>query len=153
MYTGRGILIYRPLNVEEVFLMAKKESREAGFSLLGMLIAVGIVAVLAMIAVPKFNSAVAKANTAKIQADLSTIETAMGVYTVEKGKDPGSMADLKEYIVDAENLKPPQGKCFLRDQQELVLEKDAEYTIGVPGGETGEKRALCDGHALSEFGI
>lgn len=38
---------------------------EAGFTLIGMLIAVGIVAILAMIAVPKFTSAIASANTAR----------------------------------------------------------------------------------------
>lgn len=62
---------------------------EAGFTLIGMLIAVGIVAILAMIAVPKFTSAITSANTAKIQSDLSTLDTAIAVYEIDTGKTPG----------------------------------------------------------------
>ena len=64
---------------------------EAGFTLIGMLIAVGIVAILAMIAVPKFTSAITSANTAKIQSDLSTLDTAIAVYEIDTGKTPGAI--------------------------------------------------------------
>ena len=61
---------------------------EAGFTLIGMLIAVGIVAILALIAVPKITSAIASANTARIQSDLSTLITAIAVYEIDYGKAP-----------------------------------------------------------------
>ena len=71
---------------------------EAGFTLIGMLIAVGIVAILAMIAVPKFTSAIASANTAKIQSDLSTLDTAIALYEIDNGKPPTGIADLKSEL-------------------------------------------------------
>lgn len=131
--------------------MSQNKNREAGFSLLGMLIAVGIVAVLAAIAVPKFQSAVARANTARIQADLSTIETAMGVYAIEKGVTPasGDLSNLEDYIVDAKNLKPPTGQCWI-DGELKTLSDNATYSIGKAGDEK-ENRALCDGRPLSAF--
>lgn len=131
--------------------MPQHKVKEAGFSLLGMLIAVGIVAVLAAIAVPKFNSAVAKANTAKIQADLSTIETAIGVYTIEKGATPvsGDLTALTDYIVDARNLKPPTGQCLVNGEV-TKLSDNAAYSIGTVG-DGKEIRALCDGKSLAEF--
>ena len=45
------------------------KTREGGFTLIGMLVAVAIIGVLAMIAVPKFTNAITSANTAKVQAD------------------------------------------------------------------------------------
>ncbi|WP_303105711.1 competence type IV pilus major pilin ComGC [uncultured Mitsuokella sp.] len=132
--------------------MSQNKRQETGFSLLGMLIAVGIVAVLAAIAVPKFHSAVAKANTAKIQADLSTIETAMGVYALEKGVFPtsGDLSALDDYIVDAKNLKPPTGQCLVNGEL-TTLSDNAAYSIG-KAGDGEEMRALCDGKTLSAFG-
>lgn len=131
--------------------MSQNKRQEAGFSLLGMLIAVGIVAVLAAIAVPKFQSAVAKANTARIQADLSTIETAMGVYALEKGVFPtsGDLSHLEDYIVDVKNLKPPTGQCWIDGKLE-TLSDNASYSIG-KSGDGEELRALCDGKPLSSF--
>ncbi|WP_302296427.1 competence type IV pilus major pilin ComGC [Mitsuokella multacida] len=95
---------------------------EAGFTLIGMLIAVGIVAILAMIAVPKFTSAIASANTAKIQSDLSTLDTAVALYEIDNGATPSALADLKEYLQDAD-VKPPTGKCYLNGKEAPVPDK------------------------------
>lgn len=86
------------------------KTREGGFTLIGMLVAVAIIGVLAMIAVPKFTNAITSANTAKVQADLSTIDAAVATYRIDKGSDPGSYSQLKGYIRDFENVKPPKGK-------------------------------------------
>ena len=99
---------------------------EAGFTLIGMLIAVGIVAILAMIAVPKFTSAITSANTAKIQSDLSTLDTAIAVYEIDTGKTPGAIADLKDYLQDT-TIAPPKGKCYLEGAATEITAK--EYTI------------------------
>lgn len=118
------------------------QSKEAGFTLIGMLIAVGIVAILAMIAVPKFTSAIASANTAKIQSDLSTLDTAIAVYTIENGETPKQIADLEEYLQDAK-VKPPTGDCYVQGEKKTVPDK--EYKI-----EQG--RAVCGtGNTVSNF--
>lgn len=115
---------------------------EAGFTLIGMLIAVGIVAILAMIAVPKFTSAIASANTAKIQSDLSTLDTAVALYEIDNGATPSTVADLKEYLQDAE-VKPPTGKCYLKGKEDKV--PATEYTIK-------NGRAYCgEGNTVGAF--
>ncbi|XOQ25452.1 MAG: Pullulanase secretion protein pulG [Mitsuokella multacida] len=124
--------------------MRTKEMRtnEAGFTLIGMLIAVGIVAILAMIAVPKFTSAIASANTAKIQSDLSTLDTAIAVYTIENGKAPEKVEDLKDYLQD-EKVKPPTGKCYLNGKEEDI--PNTSYTIE-------NNRAVCGaGNTVTKF--
>lgn len=131
-----------------------KSSKEAGFSLIGIVIAVMIVGVMATIAVPKFNSAIALANTSKVQADLTTLDAAIGLYTAERGYSPNSLSDLSDYVSDLAKLKPPQGDCRLKNGEIITL-KDASYEIILGDGEAlikGEKRAACNGHTAGEFG-
>lgn len=116
---------------------------EAGFTLIGMLIAVGIVAILAMIAVPKFTSAIASANTAKIQSDLSTLNTAIAVYEIDNGKAPTDIKDLADYLQDT-NIKPPSGKCYVEGN--LADVGAAAYTI-----DKTNSRALCNNKAVGAF--
>lgn len=116
---------------------------EAGFTLIGILIAVGIVAILAMIAVPKFTSAIASANTAKIQSDLSTLNTAIAVYEIDNGKAPTDIKDLADYLQDT-NIKPPSGKCYVEGN--LADVGAAAYTI-----DKTNSRALCNNKAVGAF--
>ncbi len=80
---------------------------QRGFSLLSTLLAVMILAVILAIAVPRFSSAIATANTVKVQADLTALDTAIVLYQTAKGKNPASIDDLAEYVTDIKNLKPP----------------------------------------------
>lgn len=116
---------------------------EAGFTLIGMLIAVGIVAILALIAVPKFTSAIASANTARIQSDLSTLNTAIAVYEIDNGKAPKEISDLKDYL-QSTDIKPPTGQCYVNGKS--VKLEAAAYTI-----DTDNRQALCNGNAIGAF--
>ncbi|MGN0950990.1 MAG: competence type IV pilus major pilin ComGC [Mitsuokella sp.] len=120
-----------------------RQSKEAGFTLIGMLIAVGIVAILAMIAVPKFTSAIASANTARIQADLSTINTAISVYEIENGEYPENIGDLGNYLQNTKP-KPPTGKCYINGSETKIPE--GGYDI-----DRSTHQATCGGKKIAEF--
>ena len=128
------------------------ESRQAGFSLIGVLVAVAIIGVMAAIAVPKFAATIMTANTAKVQSDLTTLDAAIAVYQLEKGYEPPTLDELGEYVSDLESLKPPKGKCRLKDGTIITLE-DAKYTLrkGTANGIEGA-RAVCADHTAGEFG-
>lgn len=129
--------------------MVAKYDREAGFTLLSMLIVVAIIGIIATIAVPKFNSVLASANTAKIQADLSAIDSAIAVYEIDYGHAPASFESLDAYI-DTANTKPPKGRYNLRQgtaPQELA--EGETYSIRKVDART---RAVCAGHTAEEFG-
>ena len=129
--------------------MPSTKEREAGFTLISMLIVVAIIGVLATIAVPKFNSVMASANTAKVKADLSAIDSAIAVYELDYGKPPRKFEDLQAYI-DTETTKPPKGKCNLKNETKpLELKENGVYTVNDKGG---RKRALCEDHTAEEFG-
>ncbi len=128
------------------------DSRQAGFSLISVLVAVAIIAVMASIAVPKFTTTIMTANTAKVQSDLSTLDAAIAVFQLEKGREPLTLDELKDYVSDIGSLKPPKGKCMLKDGTILTLENE-QYglrkgdTKGVDGA-----RAICAEHTAGEFG-
>lgn len=120
---------------------------EAGFSMLELLIYVGIVGVIVSFAVPKYNNAVAMANTAKIQADLQAIDAAITMYQLQNGSNPANIeADLAEYIAHADQLKPPVGKCILKDTGVADITA-TEYVIADSGDE-----AELQGYTLDKFG-
>lgn len=119
---------------------------ERGFSLLSILVAVMIVGIMASIAVPKFSSAIATANKTKILADLTVIDTAVALYRTEKGREPKTMNDLSDYIVDVGKLKPPQGSVKIGD--DTVEITDTAYTLKKVDG---MMRACCAGYDSSSF--
>jgi len=120
---------------------------QRGFSLLELLIVMSIIGVLSMIAVPRFNNAIALANTSKVQSDLRTLNTAIVMYQAEKGSYPTSIStDLKDYIVDVDNLKPPKGKCLLRTGSSVDITA-ASYSLSEDHTE-----ALCQDYKAGDFG-
>ena len=119
---------------------------ERGFSLLSTLLAVMILAVILAIAVPRFTSAITTANTVKVQADLTALDTAIVLYQTAKGKNPTSIDDLAEYVTDLKNLKPPSGNVLVGGKEESM--EKATYSI-----EQKDKvwRATCAGHTAEAF--
>ena len=119
---------------------------QQGFSLLSTLLAVMILAVVLAIAVPRFSSAIATANTVKVQADLTALDTAIVLYQTAKGKAPGSIDDLTEYVTDLKNLKPPSGSVRVGDQE--VSMENAAYKAEK---KAGVWRATCAGRTAEEY--
>ena len=118
---------------------------ERGFSLLSTLLAVMILAVILAIAVPRFSSALATANTVKVQADLTALDTAIVLYQTAKGKNPEGIDDLKDYVTDLKHLKPPAGTVHA-GAQELSME-NVSYQVEK---KDGVWRATCAGRTAEE---
>lgn len=86
---------------------------QRGFATLEIVMAIVILGILASIAIPNFANVSTKANTAKIQADLSTIDTAIQMYYMEQGDYPSTVDELvsKDYLMDKPT--PPKGKAYV----------------------------------------
>jgi type II secretory pathway pseudopilin PulG len=111
------------------------------------MIVIAIVSILSLIAIPKFNDAIAQANTARIQSDLQTIDTAIVMYQAQNGKYPSNIGtDLNSFLTGADTLKAPKGFCFVKTDGKVKIENTA-YELNADGD-----HALCQGKMANEFG-
>lgn len=102
---------------------------QKGFATLEVILMVVVIAILASIAVPRFQAVTTSANTAKIQADLTTIDTAIAVYQMEIGSDPTMDQLVSAGYLSAEP-KPPTGKCYIEGSAtESPVPGSGSYTI------------------------
>ena len=121
---------------------------QRGFSLLSTLLAVMILAVILAIAVPRFQAAIGAANTVKVQADLTTLDTAIVLYQTAKGQNPTTLEDLAEYVTDVKNLKPPSGNVRVGDKE--ISMEGKTYQIE---NKNNVCRATCGGKTAEEFRV
>lgn len=128
-------------------ILSVKKKLQRGFTLIELLIVIAIIGTLSTIAIPKFTDTIVLANTAKVQSDLSVLNSAIVLFQAENGTYPTNLTtDMKNYIVDIEKLQPPKGKVFLRDGSTVELSAES-YALSADNSQ-----ATCDGHTLSEFG-
>jgi len=125
---------------------------QKGFATLEVILMIVVIGILASVAVPRFTNMTTKANTAKIQADLTTLDNAISIYFMEQGKYPENIGtDLKNYIQDADAVKPPKGKANLKTGAEYEIPDNATYQI-VEDSTTKESRAQLGEHTAGDFG-
>ena len=125
---------------------------QRGFATLEVILMVMVIGILASIAVPRFTDITTKANTARIQADLSTIDTAIAIYYMngKTAADLSSVSNLSDYINDADKLKPPTGKAYYRDKDGSIKEETITDNDSY-GFNTEKTRAVLKGHTAGEY--
>ena len=111
---------------------------QRGFATLEVILMVMVIGILASIAVPRFNNVTTAANTAKIQSDLATIDTALAIYYMEQGSYPTQVSQLSDHIRDVANLKPPKGQAYINGDP---LDISGDYGIQAASGKN-EARAI-----------
>ena len=113
----------------------RKRLNQKGFTLVELMVVIAILGVLAAIAIPRFNESTAKANTARIQADLRTIDSASVQYQADNGKMPTKLEDLKNYLTtDTAKLKSPKGGVYLKDATTTTIAAETAYGVDTTTG-------------------
>jgi general secretion pathway protein G len=74
--------------------MSSKGKREAGFTLMELMIVMMIIGILATLAIPSFKAAIKSAQEAVLKEDLRVMRSAIDSYTMDKQKAPQSLDDL-----------------------------------------------------------
>ena len=78
-----------------------KSGQSSAFTLVEIMIVVGIIAILAMIALPAFMRARQRSQAAMVKNDLRLVEAATEEYAIENGKKPGTtiaVSDWTNYV-------------------------------------------------------
>ena len=70
--------------------------RLAGFTLVEIMIVVGIITLLAALAIPGFLRARKRAQASRIKDDLRLIEAAVDQYAVETQRQPGAVVSVAD---------------------------------------------------------
>ena len=120
---------------------------QKGFATLEVILMITVLGILSAIAIPRFTSITTSANTAKVQADLSTLDSAIALYQMDNGTAPSKLSDLDTYVQDVENLKSPSGNVYVNGEVNTSL-SDKKYEIKTDNDNT---RAYLDSYTSENF--
>src|ERR1035438_8412434 len=79
-------------------LAIRRSRRDAGYTLLELLVVMGILAVLTAIATPQLMGYFGKAKTQSVQLQIENIDTALELYYMENGSYPSTTVGLKALV-------------------------------------------------------
>ena len=121
---------------------------ERGFATLEVILMITVLGILAAVAIPRFSSITASANTAKVQSDLSALDTAIALYQMDYGKAPSQLSDLNEYVQDADKLKPPSGPVYVEGTE---TDLSGETYAITSSSNDNNRRATLGGNTSDKF--
>ena len=86
--------------------MKKNHDRKEAFTLVELLITIGIIVIIAGVAVPQIAGYLNRSKSARAKMDLSTISTAIKCFYTDWGRYPASLEDLlgTDTSLDAVNI-------------------------------------------------
>ena len=75
--------------------MFQRERREAGYTLIELMLVVTIAGILVTMAEPSFRNTVLKSREAALKQNLFTLRDVIDQYRADRGKYPAALADLQ----------------------------------------------------------
>ena len=133
-----------------------RRRNDAGYTLLELLVVMGILAVLTAVATPQLMGYFGKAKTQSVQLQIENIGTALELYYMENGSYPSASVGLKAlveatpeaprwngpYLKKAKNLLDPWGRPYQYNYSAANGEYEA-YSLG-PSGKSALKDYVWD---------
>jgi general secretion pathway protein G len=133
--------------------LSSKRTQDAGFTLVELMIVMAIIAILMMVAVPRFAAAVRMAREAVLKEDLFTIRGAIDSYTMDKQKAPQSLDDLvQEGYLKAipEDPMTKSKDTWVTDSGDSLHSVD-QTDPGIDDVHSGSQESGSDGQAYSTW--
>jgi|SRR5580693_936852 general secretion pathway protein G len=133
--------------------MRKTSQKDAGFTLMELMIVMAIIGVLSTLAIPSFIGAMRSAKEAVLKEDLHVLRTAIDSYTEDKQKAPQSLDDL---IQDGYLKTVPIDPMTRSNETWVTDTSDALHTLdqtdpGIDDVHSGSTESGTDGKPYSEW--
>jgi general secretion pathway protein G len=106
--------------------------RDQGFTLLELLVVLGIIALLATVAAPQVLQYLGKARTETAKAQISAISTALELYALDNGGFPPQQTGLSALVVAPPGASAWKGP-YLKRSEGLVDPWGRPYGYRFPG--------------------
>ncbi|HEU5457753.1 MAG TPA: type II secretion system protein [Terracidiphilus sp.] len=133
--------------------MRKVREREAGFTLLELIVVMSIIAILATLAVPRFAAAIRSAREATLREDLHVMRAAIDSYTMDKQKAPQSLDDLVQsgYLrAIPEDPMTHSHDTWVTDTSDAMFSLD-QTEPGIDDVHSGSEQTGSDGQPYSSW--
>jgi prepilin-type N-terminal cleavage/methylation domain-containing protein len=121
-------------------MLKKLQTKQAGFTLVEIMIVVAIIALLAAIAVPGFLRARKRSQASKILNDLRMIDGAVDQYAIETGRKSGDVVNVADWT----NYLKKDTRLFSTGQDPFGDDYGAQTVDTLPIVPTGAYDSLSD---------
>jgi general secretion pathway protein G len=132
-------------------LRVRQTKRNAGFTLLEMMIVVVIMGILMSIALPIYNQSLLRSREAVLRQDLFTLRNLISQYTLDKQKAPQSLDDLVPAYLKQIPKDPMTGEANWEVVQEDVLLSIDQQDPGISDVKSASSMTASDGTAYSTW--
>ncbi len=127
--------------------------REAGFTLIELMIVMAIIGILATLAIPSYVTAIKHARESVLKEDLHVMRAAIDSYTMDKQKAPQSLDDL---VTDGYLKVIPEDPMTHSKDTWVTSTSDAMYSLdetepGVDDVHSGSEDTGSDGQPYSSW--
>ncbi|HEY3624996.1 MAG TPA: type II secretion system protein [Terracidiphilus sp.] len=133
--------------------MRTNHKKDAGFTLVELMIVMAIIGVLAVVAIPSYVGAVRQAREAVLKEDLHVMRSAIDSYTADKQKAPQSLEDL---VNEGYLRKIPVDPMTRTTDSWQTTTSDALHSVdqtdpGIDDVHSGSQEQGSDGQPYSEW--
>src|SRR5260370_29701190 len=116
--------------------LLRRGRNDAGYTLLELLVVMGILAVLTAVATPQLMGYFGKAKMQSVQLQIENIGTALEMYYMENGAYPSASVGLKA-LVEATPEAPRWNGPYLKKAKNLLDPWGRPYQYTYPGSNGG----------------
>lgn len=139
-------------------MFAKIQAKRRGFTLIELLVVIVVIAVLAMIVIPKFTDSGKRSKEASLRSDLSQLRSAVATFQTDTGAFPATLNDLTVSAAPATGLSSSGGSApitasdwhgpYLTNGLPKDPISNADFTYVVTGATTGKVTSSATGNGL-----
>jgi general secretion pathway protein G len=136
-----------------VMRMRRSQRKDAGFTLMELMIVMAIIGVLSTLAIPSYVGAMRSAREAVLKQDLQTMRTAIDSYTEDKEKGPQSLDDLIQdgYLKEIPTDPITQSRdTWVTDTSDALHSLD-QTDPGIDNVHSGAQDTGSDGRSYTEW--